>query len=304
MAFIDETGHRYGKLVVLERDLEKSTKNAYWKCQCDCGNITTVLGTKLRKGETKSCGCLRKQSKNVVDMLGQKFGHLTVVERAGSSATGLAEWLCKCDCGNPNLIKTTGSNLRSGHTTSCGCVHKITMQQIKSSDISGQRFGKLVAIKRLEEKRGTNSVWLCQCDCGNTYKADINSLSQGKTSSCGCLTISKGELYISNLLTEANIPFEREKSFESCRLSSTGKKARFDFYVNNHYLIEFDGVQHFIEWDRGKETLADRQLRDQEKNEWCKINNIPLIRIPYTKLSTLTLEDLILETSNFIYKGD
>lgn len=58
--FIDETGNRYGKLVVLGRDEQLSIEKhrAQWICQCDCGNITTVSSKCLREDKTKSCGCL------------------------------------------------------------------------------------------------------------------------------------------------------------------------------------------------------------------------------------------------------
>ena len=61
--FIDLTGNRFGKLLVLEIDKEKSHDGIiYWKCQCDCGNITSVIaGDLTRKNGTKSCGCIRKQ---------------------------------------------------------------------------------------------------------------------------------------------------------------------------------------------------------------------------------------------------
>lgn len=56
----------------------------------------------------------------VKDLTGQRFGRLVVLERAGSSAKQEARWLCLCDCGRKTLV--TGSNLRSGHTNSCGCL--------------------------------------------------------------------------------------------------------------------------------------------------------------------------------------
>ena len=55
----------------------------------------------------------------VIDLTGQKFGRLTVLERAENNKWGQPQWLCKCDCGNEVVVK--GSNLKSGHTTSCGC---------------------------------------------------------------------------------------------------------------------------------------------------------------------------------------
>ena len=62
--FIDETGNTYGYLMVFERDFEnpRSLHETMWKCQCKCGNIVTVSGADLRRGRTKSCGCLHQQA--------------------------------------------------------------------------------------------------------------------------------------------------------------------------------------------------------------------------------------------------
>lgn len=56
-------------------------------------------------------------------------------------------------------------------------------------DITGQRFGRLVAIKLLPKRRGTRTVWLCQCDCGSVHEAMTTNLDKGATKSCGCLNL-------------------------------------------------------------------------------------------------------------------
>lgn len=57
---IDMTGQRFGKLTVIEKAAPKpNAQGACWRCVCDCGNEKLVLGTALRRGENKSCGCLR-----------------------------------------------------------------------------------------------------------------------------------------------------------------------------------------------------------------------------------------------------
>ena len=55
-------------------------------------------------------------------------------------------------------------------------------------DISGQRFGNLVAVKRTGKMdSGRHSIWLCKCDCGTEFEVSINNLSSGNTTSCGCI---------------------------------------------------------------------------------------------------------------------
>ena len=69
---VDLTGERYGKLVVLELDhVEKSRR--YWKCQCECGNTTVVRESNLQHRITKSCGCLKKETKKHDEVTVQKI---------------------------------------------------------------------------------------------------------------------------------------------------------------------------------------------------------------------------------------
>jgi hypothetical protein len=58
--------------------------------------------------------------KEVIDLTGQKFGRLTVLERRGSNKQHNALWLCKCECGKEKIISSI--NLRKGKSKSCGCL--------------------------------------------------------------------------------------------------------------------------------------------------------------------------------------
>lgn len=58
---IDLTGQRFGRLVVVERAGTNKSGNALWRCLCDCGNTTEVRSADLRRGATKSCGCLSRE---------------------------------------------------------------------------------------------------------------------------------------------------------------------------------------------------------------------------------------------------
>lgn len=61
VAPIDETGTRYGRLLVLDRAENNKHGQARWRCQCDCGVETLVSGLLLRRGATRSCGCLTRE---------------------------------------------------------------------------------------------------------------------------------------------------------------------------------------------------------------------------------------------------
>ena len=99
--------------------------------------------------------------------------------------------------------------------------------------------------------------------------------------------------------------FERQKTYEDFRMGRHGIP-KFDFYIpSGNYIIEYDGQQHFMHTNLGwndKEHFEKVQKRDGLKNEYCRKNNIPIIRIPYTQYDDLCLEDLLLETSQFILK--
>lgn len=53
-------------------------------------------------------------------------------------------------------------------------------------DLTNQRFGKLVAVKRDGQDEGKMYFWLCTCDCGNYARVKLSNLTQGNTKSCGC----------------------------------------------------------------------------------------------------------------------
>ena len=135
MALIDLTGQKFGRLTVLYRDTEteklRKDRHAMWKCQCDCGNYTTVIGKDLRAGKSQSCGCLQKErtsKANGNQLVGKRFGLLTVIEQVPSK-NQRTYWKCKCDCGNETIV--CARELQNGDTKSCGCLFSKGEAKIK-----------------------------------------------------------------------------------------------------------------------------------------------------------------------------
>lgn len=236
-----------------------------------------------------------------INLVGQKYNKLTVIkETSKRDSSGGVVWECQCDCG---AITYASSNaLRSNHKQSCGCMNREQAQQLGCNnyiDITGQRFGRLTVIQKSNVRKNGRVYWECVCDCGAQVVVMGRGLRAGTIQSCGCLK-SVGEEKISQLLTECGIPFVREKIFDDF------KPYRYDFYVDNCYIIEYDGKQHFQDYSWGDEqhTLSESQERDYLKNSYCHSNKIPIIRIPYTHLNEIVIEDLLLNTTQFLIKGE
>lgn len=292
-------GQRFGKLTVLpesESRLMSGKKILYHHCLCDCGNDTWVKTGNLVSGEVKSCGCLSHEYHGIElqDLTNQIFNDLTVIKYS-KTENGQRLWQCKCECGNE--VEVTTCNLTTGKVKSCGCRKKKTL-------LPGMKFGKLTVIKEIDKvaSNGCN-IYLCQCDCGNFNEVSGANLRNGTIKSCGCgRNLSYNEEYIANILTKLNIPFERQKSYTDLinPLAAKGRPLSYDFLVNQQYIIEYDGIQHFYPegWDHTQKTLDMVHFRDMLKNEYCFKNHIPIIRIPYD--SDYIEDDLILEKTRFL----
>lgn len=281
---------KFGLLTVIEqvpRPADRKTQGKYYRCKCDCGNEKIVDKKGLTSGGVQSCGCLRAKRVSeaiTIDITGQKFNKLTVLEKINYSETpdkSEAMWLCQCDCGN--LTRVRGSALRSGKTKSCGCLQKEVASKISLKDEIGNRYGKLTVIKYLGSNEKQNAIWLCRCDCGN-YKETLGVyLRSGHVKSCGCL-ISTGEQYIQQILQEHGISYISQFTCQSLQSQNNGFY-KFDFAImKNSYtpigFIEYNGIQHYKDCEFFEPT-KDIQSRDRQKEKWCKDRKLPLLVIKY-----------------------
>lgn len=107
-----------------------------------------------------------------------------------------------------------------------------------------------------------------------------------------CENKYRGERRIAKCLDNNNIEYIVQKTFKNCKDISMLK---FDFYIPSlNVCIEYDGEQHFeIAFGKGEEGLKDRKRKDEIKNNYCKFNNINLIRIPYWEFENI--ENIIIQ---------
>lgn len=271
-------------------------KNTYCRCTCDCGNETIVYAGNIKKGATRSCGCYEAESrldrKHFEDLTGQTFGDLTVIKKTDKKASnGSVIWNCKCKCGS--FREVSSGNLKRGHAISCGCRD---FENVKVN-LSGKKFGLLTALTSTHRNKKT--AWNCLCDCGNQCVVQTSDLTAGTTISCGCSTMSSGELYIDSILEAAGVPYQRQYRIEDCR---NKRPLPFDFCIFNSdesikTLVEYQGQQHYnaVDFWGGELGLKQRQMLDKIKSEYCETHGIPLLVIPYT-CSKEQIKTVILNT--------
>jgi len=176
----------------------------------------------------------------------------------------------------------------NSHIDGCGC-----------SLCNGSKCNKDIFIEKAKKVHGdkydySNGIYISNRNeieiiCskhGSFFQNASNHLRGRGCPKCKC---SNGEQQIINYLTNNNIKFEHQKKFNDC----VGKKYKlpFDFYLPDlNIIIEYDGKQHFELVKFNKLTPDDEALiefinlkqTDKIKDEYCKNNNIRLIRIPYT----------------------
>lgn len=155
MKAIDITGKVFGRLTAI-----RPTGTVYldgkreWLFLCSCGRSLIAPGSRVKSGNTRSCGCLSSESiieRCRKDITGLTFGRLKVL-RYDRTEKKVAFWLCQCTCGRE--VSVCGTDIRSGHTKSCGCLG--LENRAKSSTVHGKSKSKTYAVWKTMRQRCNN----------------------------------------------------------------------------------------------------------------------------------------------------
>ena len=285
------TGQKFGELTVIRRATkEERPKEVYWLCKCSCGNDSFVKTGNLRNGHCTrcwECAHYKSNSHKRIDLVGQRYGRLVVLEMIYPDRKKSNTVYCKCQCDCGNIVDVPQGNLRSSvNTQSCGCYRKESISNKLRKSVVGQRFCSLTVIDEYYYQDVTKQPKLkCLCDCGNIKILSKRDVCSGHTTSCGCMRTSSLERNVELILKDLNYNYEKEYTFDDCIHIN---KLKFDFVIfdddnNIIQIIETDGKQHYEanNFFGGEEGFKITQLRDNIKNEYCESHNIPLLRLPY-----------------------
>lgn len=181
----DLVGKRFGMLTVMEDSGMRSGNSILWRCRCDCGGEILAERYRLQSGTVTNCGCRPEPSAaQISDLIGKRFGMLTVEKDSGKRSGGCILWNCKCDCGNEILL--VRSQLVSGKVQSCGCVPECHISGRMHDDLTGKQFGELTVMRQAGKDRYGHICWACLCSCGKECTVASSDLKSGNVTSCGC----------------------------------------------------------------------------------------------------------------------
>lgn len=228
----DFTGLRFGKLVAIRPSLIKKDGRYCWLCKCDCGNSFYAPSCRLKSKVARSCGCLSKaglekgrvcvvdKSKKLsLQLIGQKFGRLTVIKIVKLRSTWRSIKLeCKCDCGK--TVLQYACILKGGHAKSCGCLAREKASSRFFKDLTGKIFGNLKVINRMGTNKNKKIFYKCKCTCGNHKNITGAELVKGTTTSCGCYRRTKRSITSSDPESRAYMTMRLQMAARNRRLAA------------------------------------------------------------------------------------
>lgn len=201
----DISGVRFGRLTALELVYKKP--RYWWKCICDCGNEKYATLYQLETGNTKSCGCYKKDFKNSI-IAGSKYYRWKPLFKTGNTdSSGSVYWMCECECGVYKEI--SAATLKSGQSKSCGCLHKEILKERLMKKRSerllsriGDKVNEFTILKIIEERTGYKTIFLCECSCGKKVELKEEQLYENTRQSCGHMKYGKFHWNYNHNLTD------------------------------------------------------------------------------------------------------
>ena len=273
------------EITVIGKYINSQTKI---EVQHTCGYKWNTTPTSLLQGSScpKCFGTLKKTTKQFIEELKIINPEITVIGEYINSRTKIE---VQHSCGHK--WKVTPNGLLQG--TSCTKCARLVKKTKFIKEI-GLINPELTVIG---EYVNTQTKTKVQHSCGYEWKARPSDLLKGK--SCPRCKESKGEKFLSKVLTSNNISFVSQ--FNLVKNPKTNYWLKSDFAILNKdsepiLILEYDGEQHFkpVEIFGGEKSLKATQYRDYVKNEYCKENNIPFLRFNY-KQSENDITDLLLK---------
>jgi len=264
--FIDLTGQVFGRLQVVKRIGTDKYGHTVWLCACICGKEVVISGTNLKRGNTKSCGCLQKElakERRFIDLTGKVFGRLKVIKYV-YTRDRKPYWLCLCSCGKEVVV--SGNRLCMGATKSCGCLLReivgnryrgVPLSKDQKKKFIGSRVGKPLSIehrikigignkdKIVSEETKRKMSEACKGERNHSWKGGITPLC-GKIRDLEEYNVWRRKVFVRDSYT-----------CQECNKSNSGG-------IVAHHKIPFAYILGYYKIDTINKALECNQLWDPE----------------------------------------
>lgn len=251
-----------------------------------CGHIWLPTSANLLQGRSKCPKCSGKHHRSP-----QEFCEF-VLEKTNGEFSSMGDFkgnnytttFKHNVCGH--VFKAKPQTFLKGEIGCRKCSNMLIHDKERVELLLEDKYGNEYTLLSDEVKNNRDVIIILHNVCKKEFETTSNRIININITCSHCKPSgSKGEMEIGRLLKQNSINFIREYTFDDCRHKSI---LFFDFAIFDHNdsligLIEFDGKQHFepIDFFGGLEGFKTNKIRDGIKNNYCKKNNIPLIRIPY-----------------------
>ena len=282
-----------GYILLSEEYVNTSTKMDYI---CPKGHKHSITLSKFMSGR----GCpycandkMSEERRNDIEKIREKFKKegYTLLTETYKNGKEILETLCP----NGHIHKTSFNNFHKGQRCAkCyGKNIKYTYEQVK--EIFSKEGCELLSTSYENCKQKLEY----KCPNGHTHEITLDKFVNKGDRCPHCNIVYKGEEAIRLFLEEKKIKYKAQHFFKNCRDSLA---LRFDFYIPSlNVCIEYDGVGHFkptnfngIDDERAIKGFEKQKLHDDIKDNYCKENNITLLRIPYWEINNI--ENILTQT--------
>ena len=256
--------------------LSTEYKNALSKLsfECDKGHIGFTSFSNFCRITCAECTNNKKHTIEEVREAFNEKGYILLSTEYKNNSTKL-----QFKCPQEHIGEINYHNFSNGQMCAkCVGNKKYTIEDVKES------FNKANYTLLSTEYSNRKTVLQYRCPQGHIGEIRYDYFIRGTR--CNACQQSHGEIAIRKHLTELNLEFVPEKRFEDCRNINP---LPFDYYINNQFIIEFDGGQHFEvnKFFGGEDAYIKRQQSDKIKTDYCRNNKLPLLRISYREFKDI-----------------
>lgn len=267
--------------------------NSKIKIRCKCGNIFETTLSKVKHRNKRTCNrCVGLERISISDVI----EYVNINSDCKLISTTFknvdSDLIFQCNCGE--IFKRSFYNFKKYEKRCPKCREEEKSLNMALDYEKVKKYIEMYGAKLLDkEYKNAKTKLTIQCKCGIEFKTNFDKIKSKNKVRCNVCSkkTSNPEFIIGEKLKEFGLEYIEQYKFKDCVYID---KLIFDFYIPSiNTCIEYDGEGHYkpFRFSKDKEAmqrkLEETQIRDNIKTQYCKDNDIKLIRIPYFEFDNI-----------------